>query len=165
VVATVAFLLFFICLALGVLTVAMRGGPKGMRDAEPPSRRARRMWTVVAPIVLLIVGLGLPLWILSANSESHDKQEIGGVTLNDSQARGRVLFATNCATCHTLDGAAATGKVGPNLDELTAVQNTAFTLNAIKQGRAQGNGQMPRGLLDGQDAEDVANFIKAVAGR
>jgi mono/diheme cytochrome c family protein len=165
VVATVAFVLFFVCLALGVLTVAMRGGPKGMRDAEPPSRRARRMWTVVAPIVLLIIGFGLPFWIVSANSESHDKQEVGGITLNDSQARGRVLFANNCATCHTLAGAAAAGKVGPNLDELAAVQSTAFTLNAIHQGRARGNGQMPRGLLDGQDADDVASFIKAVSGR
>jgi mono/diheme cytochrome c family protein len=165
VVATVAFVLFFVGLALTVLAVAMRGGPKGIRDADPPSRRARRMWTVVAPIVLLIVGLGLPLWILSANSESHDKQEVGGITLNDSQARGRVLFATNCATCHTLAGAASTGKVGPNLDELTAVQTTAFTLDAIANGRARGNGQMPRGLLDGQDAEDVANFVKAVSGR
>lgn len=162
---TLAFVLFFVCLALGVLTVAMRGGPKGMRDAEPPSRRARRMWTVVAPIVLLIAGLGIPFLILSSNSESHAKQEIGGVELTDSQARGRVLFADNCSTCHTLDGAAATGKVGPNLDELNAVQNTTFTLNAIHEGRANGNGQMPRGLLDGQDAEDVANFVKAVSGR
>ena len=162
---TVAFVLFFVCLALGVLTVAMRGGPKGMRDADPPSRRARRMWTVVGPIALLIVGLGIPFLILSSNSESHDKQEIGGVKLTPSQARGRSLFAQNCATCHTLDGAASTGKVGPNLDELAAVQNTAFTLNAIHEGRAKGNGQMPVGLLDGQDAEDVANFVKAVSGR
>jgi mono/diheme cytochrome c family protein len=165
VVATVAFVLFFVFLALGVLGVAMRGGPKGMRGAGPPSRRARRMWTVVAPIALVVLGIGLPLWILAANSESHDKQEIGGVELTDAQARGRVLFTQNCATCHTLKGAAATGKVGPNLDELQAVQNTAFTLNAIHQGRAQGNGQMPRALLDGQDAEDVANFVKAVSGR
>ena len=123
------------------------------------------MWTVVAPIVIIVLGLGLPFWILSANSESHDKQEVGGVELTDAQARGRVLFAENCSTCHTLRGAAATGKVGPNLDELEAVQNTEFTLNAIHQGRAQGNGQMPKGLLDGRDADDVASFVKAVAGR
>lgn len=162
---TVAFVLVFVSLALGVLAVAMRGGPKGMRDADPPSRRARRVWTVAAPIALIVVGLGLPFLILSSNSESHDKQAVGGVELTDSQARGRVLFATNCSTCHTLAGAAATGKVGPNLDELSGVQSTAFTLDAIHNGRARGDGQMPRGLLDGQDAEDVANFVKAVSGR
>ena len=163
--ATVAFVLFFVILALGVLAVAMRGGPKGTGDAAPPSRKARRMWTVVAPIVLLVLGLGLPFWILSANSESHDKQAVGGVELTDAQARGRVLFAENCATCHTLRGAAATGKVGPNLDELSAVSNEEFTLNAIDEGRAKGNGQMPRSLLDGRDAQDVASFVKAVSGR
>lgn len=164
-VATIVFVLFFVGLALGVLVVAMRGGPKGMREAGPPSRRARRVWTVFVPLLLIVVGLGLPLWILSANSESHDKQEIGGVELTDREARGRVLFAQNCSTCHTLDGAAATGKVGPNLDELASVQTTALTLNAIKQGRANGNGQMPAGLLEGRDAEDVAQFVKAVSGR
>jgi mono/diheme cytochrome c family protein len=165
VVATIAFVLFFVGLALSVLTVAMRGGPKGMREADPPSRRARRVWAVFVPILLLAFGLGLPLWILSSNSSGHDKKEVGGVKLTASQARGRVLFTENCATCHTLSGAAATGKVGPNLDELAAVQNTAFTLNAIKEGRARGNGQMPQDLLDGRDAQDVASFIKAVSGR
>jgi mono/diheme cytochrome c family protein len=165
VVATAAFLTFFIGLALSVLFVAMRGGPKGIREADPPSRKARRVWTVFAPLVLVVLGLGLPLWILSANSSGHNKKDVGGTELTAQQARGRVLFSQNCATCHTLSGAASTGKVGPNLDELAAVQNVAFTLNAIKLGRAQGNGQMPVGLLDGADAQDVASFVKAVSGR
>ena len=37
-------------------------------------------------------------------------------------------------------------------------------LNAIQQGRAQGRGQMPADLVDGQDAQDVADFVAAVAG-
>jgi hypothetical protein len=45
------------------------------------------------------------------------------------------------------------------------VSNEEFTLNAIREGRAQGNGQMPSGLLDGRDAQDVASFVKAVSGR
>lgn len=164
-IATIVFVLVFVCLALGVLGVAMRGGPKGMQQAGPPSRRARRVWTVVVPIVLVIAGLGIPLWILADNSASREKQEIGGVVLTDSQARGRILFAENCSTCHTLAGAAATGKVGPNLDELQSVQTAALTLNAIREGRANGNGQMPAGLLEGKDAADVAEFVKAVSGR
>lgn len=164
-IATIAFVLFFVLLALGVVGVAMRGGPKGMTDPAPPSRRARRVWTVFVPIALIVLGLGLPFWILSANSSGHDKKAVGGVELNDAQARGRVLFAENCSTCHTLRGAAATGKVGPNLDQLASVQNMELTLNAIAEGRANGNGQMPAGLLEGRDAEDVAAYVKAVSGR
>ena len=165
-IASIAFLSCFIAIALGVLAVAMRGGPKAIHDAEPAqSRASRRLWTVIVPIVLLVAGIGLPYWILAANSSGHDKNAVGGVELNDREARGRVLFAQNCATCHTLRGANATGRVGPNLDQLTAVSNVQFTLDTIAKGRAQGAGQMPPELLDGADADDVAEFVKAVAGR
>jgi mono/diheme cytochrome c family protein len=53
--------------------------------------------------------------------------------------------------------------VGPNLDVLRPPP--ALTVNAIQQGRARGQGQMPAGLLAGEDAENVANYIAAVAGR
>ena len=34
-----------------------------------------------------------------------------------SDAAGKVIFETNCASCHTLSDAGATGTIGPNLDE------------------------------------------------
>jgi cytochrome c551 len=37
-------------------------------------------------------------------------------------------------------------------------------LNAIKFGRARGQGQMPADLVDGQDAQAVAQFIASTAG-
>ena len=37
-------------------------------------------------------------------------------------------------------------------------------LNAIQNGRARGNGQMPAQLYTGQDAEDVAEYVARVAG-
>jgi mono/diheme cytochrome c family protein len=164
VIGTYAFVGFFVLLALGVLLLAMRGGSRGGKKASPSSQ-SRRLTTVVAPIVLAVAGLGLPFWIMSANSSGQIDKAVGGVELNAGEGKGRQLFARNCATCHTLSGANATGRVGPNLDQLQAVSNTAFVLNAIEQGRAQGRGQMPAGLLDGQDAKDVAAFIKAVSGR
>jgi mono/diheme cytochrome c family protein len=164
VIGTFAFVAFFVLLALSVVLVAMRSGSRGTKPGSPSSR-SRRMTTIVLPVVLAITGLGFPLWILSANSSGHIEKGVGGVELTASQAKGRQLFARNCATCHTLDGANAAGRVGPNLDQLQAVSSTAFTLNAIENGRAQGRGQMPAALLDGQDAKDVAEFVKAVAGR
>lgn len=165
-IAAIAFLAFFVLMGLGVLAVAMRGGPKAIAaGAGPQSRASRRAWNVALPIVLVVTGLGIPYWILAANSSGHDKRGVAGVELNDSQARGRLLFAQNCSTCHTLRGANAVAKVGPNLDQLQAVQNEAFVLDAIRNGRAQGRGQMPPALLDGADARDVASFVRAVAGR
>ena len=72
------------------------------------------------------------------------------------------MFAANCATCHTLKASNAVGKVGPNLDELHPPK--ALILDAIANGRARGQGQMPAGLVDGQDAQDVAAYVAAVAG-
>jgi hypothetical protein len=37
--------------------------------------------------------------------------------------------------------------------------------NAIQQGRARGQGQMPPRLLVGEDQKDVADYVAAVAGR
>ena len=40
-----------------------------------------------------------------------------------------------------------------------------LTTNAIEEGRARGQGQMPALLLDGEDAKHVAEYIAEVAGR
>ncbi len=37
-------------------------------------------------------------------------------------------------------------------------------LNTIEEGRARGLGQMPALLYQGKEAEEVANFVAAVAG-
>ena len=37
--------------------------------------------------------------------------------------------------------------------------------NAVLQGRARGNGNMPAGLFSGEDAKQVAAYVAAVAGR
>ncbi len=83
---------------------------------------------------------------------------------------GKKLFATNCASCHTLSHANSTGSVGPNLDD------------AFRQDRADGvkstsieglisywieypntQGAMPAMLLKGQEAQDVAAYVAHVA--
>jgi mono/diheme cytochrome c family protein len=55
------------------------------------------------------------------------------------------------------------GKVGPNLDQLHPPQ--ALVIDAIRKGRARGQGQMPANLVDGQDAQEVAAFVAKVGGR
>ena len=40
----------------------------------------------------------------------------------------------------------------------------ALVLSAISEGRARGLGQMPAGLYQGKEAEEVADFVAKVAG-
>jgi mono/diheme cytochrome c family protein len=165
VIGTLVFVLAFLAIGLSVVLAAMRSGrpPAGSR---PESRGTRRAWGLGIAVVILAVGVGVPLLILFNNGEDHAKRGAGGVELNASQTTGRRLFAEKCATCHTLAGSNAVGRVGPNLDTLNGGDlKPAFVLDAIKNGRARGAGQMPSGLLYGADATDVANYVATVAGR
>lgn len=162
-VATVAFVVGFIVIGLTVVLLAMRGGPRGAREAmHTQSARGRTTATGIIAVIALIFGIGIPAAVLAARSGTSTKST-GGVKLTADEAKGRELFTANCGVCHTLKAAATTGRVGPNMDELRPPK--ALVLDAIAHGRAQGRGQMPAGLLQGQDAKDVAAFLAAAAGR
>ena len=78
-----------------------------------------------------------------------------------STRRRKEIFATNCGPCHTLEAAGTDGVVGPNLDELLGTSadieaNTTRVETAILEGLS---GRMPAGILQGEDAEEVASFV------
>lgn len=93
---------------------------------------------------------------------------------------GQALFQTNCGTCHTLYAAGTDGNFAPNLDELLApsgqptgpsAQQTikateGRVLNALEHGvdTTTTPGRMPAGILNGQQAEEVAKFVAHTAG-
>jgi mono/diheme cytochrome c family protein len=161
-VATVAFVIGFVLLGLAVVLVAMRGGPRGAREAmHTQTARGRTTASGIIAAVAVVFGIGIPAAVLAANGDTNERAP-GGVTLTGAQAHGRELFAANCGTCHTLAAAGTSGRVGPNLDQLRPPK--ALVLNAIALGRAKGNGQMPALLLVGRDAGDVASFVAAAAG-
>ncbi|HMT04166.1 MAG: cytochrome c [Solirubrobacterales bacterium] len=96
---------------------------------------------------------------------------------NDFQDRGRQLFNANCGTCHVLTAAASTGTQGPDLDAAFAPAREAGMDDDTIKGivRAQvirpqvvdGNYPgvtMPANILEGNDLEDVAAYVAAVAG-
>jgi mono/diheme cytochrome c family protein len=163
-IAALIFVLVFLTLGLSVVFLAFTSGPAGARLRQrAASRRGRRLIGVVVAVIVVGLGVAVPLAIGVVNSNDHAKSAPGGVDLNASQESGRTIFAKYCATCHTLNASNAVGRVGPNLDQLHPPK--ALILDAIAKGRAQGRGQMPAGLVDGQDAQDVANYVSAVAGR
>jgi mono/diheme cytochrome c family protein len=77
-------------------------------------------------------------------------------------AEGKTVFTTNCASCHTLKAAGASGTVGPNLDELEP------DLATVEHQVVNGGGPMPafgkEGLLNPKEIKAVATYVSAVAG-
>jgi mono/diheme cytochrome c family protein len=89
--------------------------------------------------------------------------------LSPAEQHGRDLFVQHCGSCHTFAAAGTVGQIGPNLEDIAV--NEADVLHAIRtgggrhaKGREKGpSGNMPRNLVTGKDAQDVAAFVAANA--
>lgn len=106
----------------------------------------------------------------------------GKVSASADVQNGKTLFQQKCAGCHTLAAAGSTATIGPNLDDSFAqARADGFKESAIanivhdqirfagQYATAQNNpgylkANMPRNLVRGQDADDVAAFVAANAG-
>jgi mono/diheme cytochrome c family protein len=161
VITALAFVIAFIVIGLAVVFAAFSGSRRSATRAAGPSRSNRKAVAGVVGLVVLLLGIVVPALVV-ANGEGADSAP-GGVQLNAAAQSGREVFRERCATCHTLSASNAVGKVGPSLDQLHPPK--ALTLDAIKNGRARGQGQMPAALVDGEDAQNVAAYIEKVAGR
>ena len=117
---------------------------------------------VLFAIFAVAFGLLLPYWAISKEGEESASPE--KVAASDEEAKE--LFQTNCGACHTLARGGTDGIVGPDLDDLlgggTPETNQQRIENAIENGF---EGRMPAGILQGEDAELVANFVARVAGQ
>jgi cbb3-type cytochrome c oxidase subunit III len=74
---------------------------------------------------------------------------------------GKSIFSANCASCHTLSAAGATGTIGPNLDQLKPSQ--AIVAHQVEVGGSV----MPafKGKLTQAQIDAVATFVSANAGK
>jgi mono/diheme cytochrome c family protein len=173
--AVLAFIAFWIIMAIGLFFVASRGGLSGARAALHTQRRGARKGLYLAiAIVYVGCGVGLPIAFLTGNHANASSQ-VGGTHLNRMEKHGRALFGEHCAVCHTLVAANANGKVGPNLDVLKPPYS--LVIHTIQYGCLQnpptpsdpqtclGQGVMPAQVVQGTDAEAVAKFVAKVAGR
>jgi mono/diheme cytochrome c family protein len=161
--AVLAFVLFFLLLALGAFFLAMSGGPKGARERiQTQSRRGRRGAVGLFLLTILVLGVAVPAAVIATDKNRDSIPEADIKHLTAVQKRGQQLFGQRCRMCHTLKAANATGKVGPDLDE--PPRSKALVLDAIKNGRANGNGNMPAAVYQGADAEAVAEFVAVASG-
>jgi mono/diheme cytochrome c family protein len=117
---------------------------------------------VLFVIFAVFFGLLVPYWAISKEGEESASPE--KVAASDQEAKQ--LFQTNCGACHTLARAGTDGIVGPDLDDIlgqgTPEANETRVANAIQNGI---EGRMPAGILQGEDADQVANFVARVAGQ
>jgi mono/diheme cytochrome c family protein len=166
----IAIVLAWVLLGLGVFFLAMRGGPRGARQALHTESRTGQRAVTLGVVLLFAFGLVVPALVLAFNGANKASVAVGGLHLNAQQQRGRDLFARSCAVCHTLAAVKSVGRIGPNLDVrvgddiATAAGRKALVSSAISEGRARGLGQMPAQLYQGREAEEVAEFVAAVAG-
>lgn len=163
--ATAAFLAFWVVVGLVLFFIALRGGPRGARATlQSQSRAGRRTATIVFAVFYVAVGAVVPALILVGNGDSADAR-VGGtsIELTAQEQDGRVVFGERCGSCHTLAAARADGKVGPNLDAMMPTEG--LVADAVERGRQRGSGTMPAGIVQGEDVAAVAAFVAAVAGK
>ena len=173
--AVLLFAALWVVVGLGVFFLAIRGGPR--RAATVSGRRrsygARRAAAWGFAIVFVVFAIGLPVLFLVGNHNRANAQ-VGGIKLTAAEQRGREIFGQRCGLCHTLAAANAVGKVGPNLDVIQPTEQ--LVLHTIENGCLQnppaksqeaclGYGTMPANVVQGVDAQDVAQFVARVAGK
>jgi len=98
---------------------------------------------------------------------------ISGCTLKHASANivaGKELFVAKCGACHTLRRAGTTTDIGPNLDDAFAQDRADGVKSASIEGLVNywiqypdTEGVMPADLYKGQQAQNVAAYVAAVA--
>ena len=167
------FVLFWVVLGVGFFLFAARGGRGPAARRANLGRGSNRFVGLVFALTALVFGIGLPAVLLIGNHNNANGQ-VGGVTLNSDQKKGRELFGQHCGVCHTLAAANAVGKVGPNLD--TIKPSATLVLRTINNGclpnapngsaqQCLGQGVMPSNVVTGRAAQQVADFVAKVAGK
>ena len=117
-----------------------------------PSKAAALGLIVLAAALIVVV-----IVFVAGGDDDESEAPAGDAATAGAQADPEAvsLFSENCGTCHTLTVAGTSGDVGPNLDD--EAYDTERVRNAIENGA--GNGQMPPGLLEGAEADSVAELI------
>jgi mono/diheme cytochrome c family protein len=127
----------------------------------------KRSTFVMFGIVVLLLGVGIPALALT----KEGSESASGENVPNSLQEGKDLFVTNCGACHTLAEAGTDGVIGPNLDERLAPPSASppdaatvkpRVLSVINNGMG---GKMPKGILSGEQADQVATYVSQVVGQ
>ena len=99
----------------------------------------------------------------AGEAEAHEKAAEGGKEMATGETAAGEIFTTNCATCHTMAAAGATGTVGPNLDDLKPSEAT------VEKQVIDGGGAMPAfgksKILTPAAIKEVSEYVASEAGK
>jgi mono/diheme cytochrome c family protein len=107
----------------------------------------------------LICALALALAGCGGDDKGGGAGSTGGGAETQQAAAPQDTFADTCGGCHVLKAAGAEGQVGPNLDDLKPDAET------VKTAIAEGPSVMPENLLQGAQADAVAQYVADNAGK
>ncbi len=126
-------------------------------------------------VLMVVLAVAIPFAAFRAKGD--------GETAHETPAglkSAETLFVVNCGTCHALYSAGTDGNYGPDLDELlapggppegetakeTIKQTEGRVLLAVEQGIDSSTtpGRMPGGILNEEQAKEVAEFVARTAG-
>ncbi len=131
---------------------------------------------VIFGLVVVFLAVLIPWLAFRADGDA----ERGALEVPASLEEGQSLFQDNCGNCHTLYAAGTDGNFGPDLDITLAEEGApegegaedeiktteGRVLTAIEKGidGTTTPGRMPPGILSGEQAEEVAEFVANTAG-
>jgi mono/diheme cytochrome c family protein len=130
---------------------------------------------IVFGLLVVVLAVVIPWLIFHSRGDAQTGDQEVAANLKGGQS----LFQTNCGTCHTLYSAGTDGNYGPNLDELLAPEGVPTSkeaateiestegrvLNAVENGVDSSTpGRMPGGILNEEQAKEVAEFVGHTAG-
>jgi mono/diheme cytochrome c family protein len=124
-----------------------------------PGRKMRRRHVSWFVVVLMLIGLSAVQVGCGGDDDEGTTEATTTETTEAGGGAGEKLFVSGCAECHTLEAAGTTGTIGPDLDELAPHQK-----DEVLDVMAEGPDGMPPGIYTGQQAEQVAEYVSAVAG-
>src|SRR5690625_4926909 len=100
-------------------------------------------------LVAILLGVLLVLGACGGSNSGDTGGDSGGTT---EASAGEELYKKQCASCHGTDLA---GVSGPGLENVGSSLSSDEILDIIENGQ----GSMPPGLLTGDDAKEVADWL------
>lgn len=131
---------------------------------------------VLFGLLVVVLAVVIPWMVFRSDGDAAN----GAQKVPSDLEGGQSLFQINCGNCHSLYAAGTDGNYAPDLDELLAPSGPpqgeaakgtiegyeGRVLNAIEEGVDSSTtpGRMPAGILSGEQAEEVAEFVAHTAG-